>query len=406
MKKTLIALAVLAASSASFAQVTITGEVQMGYQALHTVSGGAMGAVPNFAAPPYLGIYNGSSVQNDQGGLGIDTANLYFTVTEDLGGGQKVVAKEGFDTISRGGVVGGDTVLTYTNNSFGQIEIGSAKAGDVFTEIAYTDGNLITFDGRLNQIETSNDYISYAAPIGPLLFEFRHNENGNSVVAGGPNGGLGLGVGGQGPASITTQGDNTLVLAYLKSPLQVVGAYRAYMNQDNVGGVFDGNGLTKKDAIHVEAGYDFGVVKVGLGLDHVDASWGFSQDSAMLGLSVPAGSWQFSGAFEMVTDHANPLPIGAVANPPGTLAVLNGIVPGSGTALAQASMQNADGTANGITLGATYNFSKSTNFAVKYSSWTRSGYEQFEAFGITQNLNEFGYKSHATDTRVELTKNF
>jgi hypothetical protein len=387
MKKSLTALAVLVASGASFAEATITGQIQMGYQALHTVSGGATGT-PFSGPAPYLGIYNGSSRTVDTSGLGVDTANIYFTVSEDLGGGQTLVAKQGFDTVRRGSVAGGDTVMTYTNNSFGQIELGSVKDSDVFSGVAYGSDNLITFDGRLNQIETSSDYISYAAPIGPFLFKFIHSESSN---------GLGLGTGTQGAAPITTQGNNTFILAYLKGPLTTFGAYRSYNNQDEAGGVFNGNGLTKKSVIHVEAGYDFGRAKVGLGVDHVDANWGFTQDSVMVGVSVPVGAWLFSGAFESVKANSSNLPIGAVGSGPATLPV---------PSFWQAVMAQTDGTANGISLAAQYNLSKRSNVAVKYSSWMRSGYAQFEAFGITQNPNEFGYKDRSSDLRVELTTNF
>jgi len=381
MKKTLIALAAIAASGASFAQVSITGQLIMGYQSLHNVSGTTYTGAGT-------GPFGSSNVSNasDSSGLGVDTANIYFTATEDLGGGQKVVAKQGFDTVARTGVIGGDTVMTYTNNSFGQIELGSVKGSDVFSSVAYTDDSLTTFDGKLNQIETSSDYISYAAPIGPLFFKFKHSE---------PSNGLGLGKGTQGAAAATVgQATNDYILAYLKGPLQVFGAYRTYSNQDEIGGIFDGNSLTKKSVVHVEAGYDFGVAKVGFGADHVDANWGFSQDSVMLGASVPVGAWTFSGAFESVRDNAN-IPLAAVTPAP--------TLPSTWW---QGIMSQADGTATGITLGAAYNFSKRTSLNVKYASWVRSGYEQFEAFGQTQNPNEFGYKDRASDTRVVLTTNF
>ncbi len=391
MKKTLIALAAIAATSASFAQVTITGQIRMGYEADHTVS--AATYVP--AGAPTFG-YDNTSKPNDTSGLGIETANLYFNAVEDLGGGQKIAATLGFDTIARGGVVGGDTVLTYTNNSFGQIELGSKKGADVFTGIAYANDNLITFDGKLNQIETSSDYISYAAPIGPVIFQFKHSEAGNSATNSSKNGGLGLGVGGQGDTSTTTQGTNDFVLAYLKGPLQVVGAYRQYISPDEVTGIFSTNGLTKKSVIHFEAGYDFGVAKAGFGYDHVDVSWGVTQNNAILGLNVPVGAWNFAAAFETSqVQGVHDASLSAFANPPAAT-----------PAIIKSFIQNADGTANGLTALAQYNFSKSTNLVVRYAAWTRSGYEQLEAFAKTGNVNEFGYKDTNTQTQILLNKSF
>ena len=82
MKKTLIALAVLAASGASFAQVTITGNYTAGYR----VSSG-VGATATA---------NGA----DQGGLGNDTSALTFEAKEDLGGGMAAGAKMSVDGLS------------------------------------------------------------------------------------------------------------------------------------------------------------------------------------------------------------------------------------------------------------------------------------------------------------------
>lgn len=399
MKKTLVALAVLAASGASFAQVTITGQIRMGFEADHTnaATAGPTGAALLGAmagAAPYG--YSNASTAQDTAGLGVETANLYFNVAEDLGGGQKVAAMLGFDTVKRGGassVVGGDTTLTYTNNSFGQIELGSKKDSDVFSDIAYANDNLITFDSKLNQIETSSDYISYAAPVGPVIFVFKHGE---------PSSGLGLGSGTQGISTSTTQGTNTVALVYLQGALKAVGAYRQYTNQDETGGIFDGNGLTKKSVVHLEAGYDFNVAKVGFGYDHVDASWGVTQNNIIMGLNVPVNAWNFAVAYETSqVQGAHDVSLAAFANSPAAA-----FVGGLAANAFKSYVQNADGTAHGVTALAQYNFSKSTNFVVRYAAWERSGYEQLEAFGQTNNINEFGYKGINTQTQILLNKSF
>ena len=66
MKKTLVALAALAATGA-FAQVTITGNLAMGYAVATNVANGG----------------------GDVSGLGVDTSEIDFAATEDLGGGVK-----------------------------------------------------------------------------------------------------------------------------------------------------------------------------------------------------------------------------------------------------------------------------------------------------------------------------
>ena len=66
MKKTLVALAVLAASGASFAQVSLSGEFAYGYSATTDAAG------------------------LKKSGGGLDTAQLVFSAKEDLGGGTSV----------------------------------------------------------------------------------------------------------------------------------------------------------------------------------------------------------------------------------------------------------------------------------------------------------------------------
>jgi hypothetical protein len=375
MKKTLVALAVLAATGASFAQVSITGTLSMGYKATR------------------------DSFGNDASGLGVDTTNpaLTFTAKEDLGGGQQVVASLGFATANRGGALGGDSKLTYTNNSFGQVELGSAKDNDVFSSIAYGGANLITFDGKLNQIETSSDYISYAAPIGPVIFVFKHAEAGNSIT--GAAGGLGIGAGTQGDTSTTSQGTNTVALVYKQDALSLVGAYLSYTNRNDSGNFSDGNSLTKSDVVHLEGGYDFGFVKVGAGADHVNAAWGVTQDNLIAGFSVPAGAWTFGAAWESSkVDGVTSAPLTAFHAIPGVATVVKGL------------LSKTEGTATGTTFGAQYNFSKRTNVAFRYATWTRSGFEQLEAYklngGNPTGVPQLGYKQNETQTDILLTHNF
>ena len=69
-------------------------------------------------------------------------------------------------------------------------------------------------------------------------------------------------------------------------------------------------------------------------------------------------------------------------------------------------MQRADGTADSVSVGVRYDLSKRTNLSLKHATWTRSGYEQFEAFGKTNNLGEFGYTDRANETTLLLSHSF
>lgn len=383
MKKSLLALAALAACAGAYADVTISGTIATGFKATRD----------SFGA--------------DASGLGVDTSAITFAANEDLGNGQKVEASIGFDGVTRSAANGGDVTLTYTNNAFGRIQLGTVKDGDVFSAIAYGGANLITFDGKLNQIETSSDFFSYAAPIGPVIFVFKHTEAGNSITNAAGIGGLGLGTGTQGPTVNTTQGTNTVALVYKTNALSLVGAYRSYNNRNDSGNFSDVNSFTKSDVVHIEGGYDFGAIKIGAGADHVNAAWGVTQDNFIAGFSIPAGAWTFGAAWESSkVDGVSSAALTAFA--PIYPAPIGSLV-AAGT---KKLLSQTEGTASGATFGAQYNFSKRTNVALRYATWTRSGYEQLEAYKLAAAAGnpaaaaQLGYKQNETSTDILLTHNF
>ena len=382
--------------SAAMADMTITGKYSYGYSASH------------------------DSFGKEASGFGVDTdaMRLTFKATEDWGGGQAIAAQMGFDGVTRAAanptnatpsVVGGDGHLTYTNQAFGRIEAGLEKDSDIFTKMAYADADLIYFDGKLNQIRNSHDYVSYAVPVGPMLFKFKHSEG---------SAGIGEGVGSQGADSTVGQSTHDFIVAYFTNTFKVGAGYRKYTNPDEVGGIFDGNGLTRKDLYHIEAGYDFGAAKLGVGYDQVNASWGVSQDNTLLGVSVPSGRWLFGAAWERssvwgVIDAPN----SAVAGNASVAGVASVMTSTSGLGGLKSIVNQAQGSASGVSMSALYAFSKRTSMTLRYARWTRSAYEQLEAMGsalqtassaadIQAALAQMGYKQDQTETDVVLTHTF
>jgi Gram-negative porin len=334
MKKTLVAMAVLAASGASFAQVTITGEVTMGYDATTNGAGAT------------------------KSGLGIDTTVINFNATEDLGGGAKISAILGFDGVNRGGVNGGDTKLIYTNNSFGQITLASAKAGSYFGDVAEVGAPTIGWDGKLQQVETSYDSISYAVPVGPVVLGIKRNEGSSSTLGSA----LGIGIGDAGSkAPHNTQ----LTAFYSGGSLKLLGVYRTYDNQRASADVNEQMAATKDYVYNLQGAYDFGVAKVGLGYQFARGSNGTQITDTELAFNVPVGAWDFGASF--VTANAS--------NAPDTSAFNAGVPALTGFW----NISKYNGSQSGASFGARYNFSKRTNITLKYASWTYSGYAQFEA---------------------------
>lgn len=392
MKKTLTALAVMALSGASFAQVTISGTLAMGYKA--TTSSGTSRVVH----PLFPVVINAATSGADASGLGVDTSEIDFTVNEDLGGGQKIEAKLAFagadrsgesNTTTPGAVTGRDATLSYTNNSFGRIQMGTTMAAAIHSGIPSAGAPVIDMDGKLFEIRTSSDYISYAAPIGPVIFVYKLAESSK---------GIGLGVGTSGTAGNPVgQRSSDFALVYGKGPLQLVGAYRSYDNR-NSATIASADGLTKDTVYVFQAGYDAGVAKFGFGYNYATASIGPKVTDMLLGVSVPVGAWTLG------------LTLGrAIASGVADAATtVFPSVPAAGLSQAhiKSFMQLADGTANSMSIGAKYDLSKRTNLTMRYATWTRSGYEQFEAFGKTNNLGEFGYTANANEASILLSHSF
>lgn len=399
MKKTLVAMAACALLPTAYAQVTLTGTFATGYKSTKATGTNAINI-------PALGLNNVAAVAGaDSSGLGVDTSQVDIAVKEDLGGGQQIEAKMSFAGLDRSGessstgssdVSGRDATLTYTNNSFGQIQMGTTKGAAVLSGIASADAPVIDMDGKLFEIRSSNDSISYAAPIGPLFFQYKLSESSN---------GIGLGQGTSGPAG-TKVGQRTsdYALAYLTGPFKAVAAVRTYDNRENTS-FTTSLGLTKDQSVAVELGYEAGFAKFGVGYISTNATIGARVQDMLVGVSVPVGSWVLGATVsQSITSGVADVPVAIFDN--STQA-------GAGQFFKQA-MQLADGTGTGFSLGGRYLLSKRTSLKVSYASWVRSGYEQFEAWGGKvasgtagkDALNVFGYGDRATETSILLSHSF
>ncbi|MFZ3129185.1 MAG: porin [Rhodoferax sp.] len=332
MKKTLIALAVLAASGASFAQVTISGNLAMGYRATTT---GAVGA------------------SSDSAGFGVDTSEIDFAATEDLGGGMKATAKLALAGADRSGesnpvavaagvgnnVTGRDATLTLQTNA-GALVLGSVSAADYLSGAqgltagfagvgAYYNG----WDGKVLSGRTNRDTVTYIVPVGAVSLFASYQET--SVQA---NQGLGLGT--AGTAGVTGQSLTVWGATYAKG---AANANFTYLNFNAKGSA----GATK-DQTRLSGNYDFGAAKLGLGAVVTNTEGGAlvagKTTDMLLGVAVPMGALTLGVEFaQRKLDDMAALSGGAVA---------------------------ANGTVNGTSLQATYALSKRTAVIGNYARWT------------------------------------
>jgi len=272
MKKSLVALAVLAASGASFAQVTITGNLAMGYKATTTTA----------AATP--------TVSSDASGFGVDTSQINFSAKEDLGGGMKISAEMALGGADRShesataptvqAVGGRDAVLALTTGA-GRISLKSYEVPN------YLTGGLLSGmgpgqDGKVFGAKGNVDAVAFDTAMGPFSFGFEHRETA-----------MGLGAGSSGLAATVGQRSNVLSGTYTAGPLAANLQYVSLDNRDTVAPVAPLLGTTDS-LIRTSATYDFGMAKVGAAFVATSMTSGRKETDTVLAVSVPLGATTLS----------------------------------------------------------------------------------------------------------------
>jgi len=306
MKKTLIALAVLAASGASFAQVTVSGNLTMGYQAAS------------------------DAAKNDTSGFGVDTSEIDFAATEDLGGGTKIVANLALAGADRsgestaGGVVTGRNASLAVTTSVGTLTLAAERAGDYLSSgIAGVGAYYSGFDGKIFNSRVNRDAVYYTVPVGAFTLGATYQESDNLV---------GLGNGTTGTAALTGQTIAGVLASYAKGPLTGNLTYLSFNARQN---------STYKDQTRLSGAYNFGVVSLGLGavVTNSGLTAGGKATDLLLGVSAPFGALTVGGqlAQRKIDDVAF---------------TAQGV-----------------GTINGSALQVSYALSKRTSFIGNYARW-------------------------------------
>jgi Gram-negative porin len=247
MKKTLLALAVVAASGAAFAQsATISGTVNYGYQQVSSAGSADVAA-------------------NSQKGFALDTVTLNVGVTEDLGGGLKAAANVTFDGASanfaqplnrRNASIG-------LSGGFGSVTLSNTRSSDLLTKAMVAPSNLPDgmYDSSGILARAPIDAITYSTPAmsgftGSLSF-----------IESGTDG-------------TTTATSNTLVLggSYAAGPITAGLVYKMQTK------VASGEKVKNLEAF---ATYDLGVAKLGVGFDQKPTG---GDHAFSVGVSAPLGA--------------------------------------------------------------------------------------------------------------------
>ncbi|MEY4427008.1 MAG: hypothetical protein RL535_1306 [Pseudomonadota bacterium] len=266
MKKTLLALAVVAASGAAFAQsATLSGSYVFGYQS--TKVAGVRTA-----------------------GIGTDTAAIALVATEDLGGGLKATAKVSLGGMMRDGAGTGEDASLTLSGGFGTLLLGTVESDDGLSR-AYAGAPVIGLDGKVHGGNANIDVIGYTTPqLAPGLTA------GFSYVDRGTTAGTGLAAGTTGAAA--AQPSATVNLTYGAGPISARFDVTSWTRQ----GAADVTSNTNKNRFRVSGNYDLGVAKIGLGYSSLKRTTGTTAKQTEVGVSAPLGATTVGLVYEKLVN--------------------------------------------------------------------------------------------------------
>jgi len=262
MKKTLVALAAVAATGGAFAQSVLTGDFSFGYSSSTSAASGTAN------------------------GMGMGDADIYWATSEDLEGGGKLGVNLALDLSNNTAAYGqaavvGDETMSYTSASGMKVVVGSVKAGDYLSGGIASAGSGYnqTLDNALFTSRTFKDQITVTLPVGEgMALSLQHREAGTGMGAGAASTGAG------------TQRDATIGLKYTVDKLVLDGGYRVY----------DGTSSTSTSIAtslnRASASYDLGVAKIGAGYQTVIYGYGNSMTDTLVGVTAPVTSALSLGA--------------------------------------------------------------------------------------------------------------
>ena len=262
MKKTLLALAVLAASGAAFAQTaTLSGSFIYGYQSTKVAG-------------------------KTTAGIGTDTAAIALVATEDLGGGLKATAKVSLANMMRDGAGTGEDAFVSLAGGFGTVSMGAVETDDGLSR-AYAGAPVIGLDGKVHGANSNIDYVSYTTPqLAPGLTA------GVSYVDRGTTTTTGLAAGTTGPA--LAQPSITGNLTYGAGPISARFDVTSWTRQ----GAADVTSNTIKNRFRVSGNYNLGMAKVGLGYSSLKRTTGISTTQLEAGVSAAFGATTVGAVYE------------------------------------------------------------------------------------------------------------
>lgn len=317
MKKTLIALATLAAVGAVSAQVTVTGKLGFAYD-------------------------SDSAVVGKNRGFAMTDGDIIFTAKEDLGAGMSATVSSAMKLRGRDNFGGRDGTITLATPSViltvGAVEAATAlknawAGAPVVTSYITSKGYVYDADANLDAVVVTLP-LSKEATVSAMYIDFGMTQAQfaatNAVQAAAIGATTSIPQTGGTPGGGAVQG-YVLIGTYATGPISLYGDYTTYISAAAT--------ANNKTRTRLTGTYDAGIAKVGLGYQS------FTMGQAGMynvGLSVPLGN-MIAGVTYAVKEAQ------LAANQIGAAAAVEASV---------------------TSLGLTYNLSKQTNVSVGYAVYT------------------------------------
>jgi len=263
MKKTLVAIAVLASAGAASAQYTLSGGYTFGYKATDVAGAksagfGNDGASIKLTAVEDLGNGLTATASISAGGLVRSTNTATGNVKADK---SPVVDANGNQTYSHSGAVDGENANLALAGGFGKVTL-ATNEGSV--TLSGWQGPASAFDGKVLSANSVRDSISYELPkFGDFTVTLGYTEDSDA--------GLGYGIDGADKSF-------SIAAAYASGPLSARASYAAYKESDNDG------------AYSIRASYNAGVVTVGGGFAQLNHKSKGERRDFVVGGNIPMGA--------------------------------------------------------------------------------------------------------------------
>lgn len=250
MKKTLIALAAVAATGAAFAQssVTLSGKLRFAYEGTSSNTG---------------------AVKTTANGLKVTDGNFTLTATEDLGAGMKMTAVMDVKSRGRDTAIEGRDAYLKLDGGFGSVMIGSIEAGNGIIGLGGAGAPVYGMDGPVIAAASNVDILKYTTPaMGGFTFSVNTTDATATL----------------GQESTYTKQDSVgAALNYAAGPIAAAVDYTDY-------GANSAPAPLADNRWRLSGSYDLGVAKIGAGYERKELVGGVTSKDTILGVKVPVGA--------------------------------------------------------------------------------------------------------------------